>query len=490
MADADQAKRSHAGEPHLVVLGHTEPLLGGGPLAERVGALASAFAAHAVAHPTVAAILQRHGAVLRPLFSAGPQAGGPAQAVAALAAGVHARMYHRVIAAEQHLEEIARALRLIPEIEAAYVKPRSHPPAQAPAGAAAAAAPPAPPGATQDFSTRQAYLDAAPDGIDARFAWSRPGGKGTGVDIIDVEGEWQLSHEDLRSNSRGLLGGTPPNDPLWRDHGTAVVGICIGSDNGQGVTGICPEARVGMVSQFGPDRTSSSAIRDAADLLQAGDILLIELHFPGPKHNFQERDDEDGYIAVEWWPDDFDAIRHAVERGVIVVEAAGNGAQDLDANIFQTAKPGFPPDWKNPFRRQNRDSGAILVGAGAPPSGMHGPDRSRLSFSNFGSAVDAQGWGREVTTCGYGDLQHGPDENRWYTKKFAGTSSASPMVVGALACLQGIRRASGAPLLTPASARALLRATGTRQEAALGFPSTQRIGNRPDLRSLVEAPIV
>jgi hypothetical protein len=248
-----------------------------------------------------------------------------------------------------------------------------------------------------------------------------------------------------------------------------------------------------MISIFGSDdRTSSAAIREAADKLGPGDILLIELHYPGPLHGYAERDDQDGYIAVEWWPDEFDAIQYAVGRGVIVVEAAGNGAQDLDDALYQQRDPGFPTGWTNPFRRTNRDSGAILVGAGAPPPGTHGlnlygPDRSRLDFSNYGSSVDVQGWGREVTTTGYGDLQGGSSEDRWYTDEFAGTSSASPIVVGALACLQGVCRAAGAAALTPASARRLLRSTGSPQQPGPGAPVTQRIGNRPDLKALVAA---
>lgn len=120
------------------------------------------------------------------------------------------------------------------------------------------------------------------------------------------------------------------------------------------------------------------------------------------------------------------------------------------------------------------------MGAGAPPSGA---DRSRLGFSNFGMLVDAQAWGSEVTTTGYGDLQGGPDENRWYTATFGGTSGASPIVVGAIACVQGHRRASGQVPWTPAEARERLRATGSPQTN----PSTGRIGNRPNLRELISA---
>ncbi len=154
---------------------------------------------------------------------------------------------------------------------------------------------------------------------------------------------------------------------------------------------------------------------------------------------------------------------------------------------IETAGPGFPAGWRNSFRRSNRDSGAIVVGAGAPPPGTHGrdhgPDRSRLDFSNWGALIDAQGWGREVTTCGYGDLQGGTNEDLWYTDTFSGTSSASPIVTGAIACLQGMAKARGRPVLTPAQVRNFLRSTGSPQQDAPGRPATQRIGNRPDLRA-------
>jgi len=106
------------------------------------------------------------------------------------------------------------------------------------------------------------------------------------------------------------------------------------------------------------------------------------------------------------------------------------------------------------------------------------------AFSNWGLLIDAQGWGREVTTCGYGDLQGGSNEDLWYTDTFSGTSSASPIVTGVIACLQGMAKARGKPVLTPAQVRNCLRSTGSPQQDAPGRPASQRIGNRPDLRAL------
>ncbi|HEX2120505.1 MAG TPA: S8 family serine peptidase, partial [Thermoanaerobaculia bacterium] len=245
-----------------------------------------------------------------------------------------------------------------------------------------------------------------------------------------------------------------------------------------------PDANVRAISIFGANNSSSKAIINAANLLSAGDIILIELHRPGPRFNFTAPQGQRGFIAVEWWPDDLAAIQFAVAKGVIVVEAAGNGFENLDDPIYSVRPAGFPANWVNPFKRNPVDSGAIVVGAGAPPSGNFGADRSRLDFSNWGALVDAQGWGREVVTCGYGDLQGGQSEDLWYTKQFSGTSSASPIVVGAAACVQGWLRAAGRPLLTPAQMRSRLRSTGSPQQNGPNGPATQRIGNRPNLRQL------
>jgi hypothetical protein len=394
--------------------------------------------------------------------------------------------YYRVNADDQELDKLAQKLLKLDVVDGAYVKPKAEPPVIY----EQAVQPPSPeeaPPVTPDYQVRQLYLDPAPGGIDARYAWTVTGGKGQGVRIIDIEGAWRYSHEDLVQNQGGVIGGTQSGDIGWRNHGTAVVGEFGADDNTFGISGICPLANTRSISIFGQGQSSAKAITDAANALSAGDVILIELHAPGPRHNFQAVNGQDGFIAMEFWPDVFAAILYATSvRGVIVVEAAGNGAENLDDPLYNNRPVGFPTTWRNPFNMANPQSGAILVGAGAPPPGTHGrnhgADRSRLTFSNFGARLDAQGWGREVTTAGYGDLQGGSNEDLWYTDVFSGTSSASPIIVGAVGCLQGALRVNNRPLLTPATARNIVRTTGSPQQDEPGRPATQRIGNRPNLR--------
>jgi hypothetical protein len=398
-------------------------------------------------------------------------------------------IFYKVTVSNKKLETLAAQLRELKIAQSAYIKPGMD---VASNGAFSG-----------DFTGHQEYLNAGPEGVDARYAWTKAGGRGNSVNIMDVEGAWRFSHEDLVANPSGCLGGVPTTDRRWERHGTAVVGMLSGDHNGFGIAGICPEARVNTISVFGnsngepaPDWSYAAPIRLAADMLRPGDILLIELHHPGPVAGFEDRNDQYGYIPVEWWPCNMAAIQYATTRGIIVVEAGGNGKQNLDNAIYDVnpSPPHgpFPGWWRNPFRRNPVDTKATLVGAGAPPDGIHGSafgtDRSRLNYSNFGSMMDTQGWGEEVATCGgNNNLTPLAEEDRHYTRGFRGTSSAAAMVAGALACLQGVIRARGATI-TPSRVRDLLRndSLGSLQQVGPFMSPGERIGPRPDLRKLIE----
>ncbi|MEM1215100.1 MAG: hemopexin repeat-containing protein [Bacteroidota bacterium] len=288
------------------------------------------------------------------------------------------------VQSDEDLQAIAANLREQDAVEAAYVKP-------------AAELADAKDWATPDFTANQGYLNPAPQGIDAHFAWRMAGGRGEGIEVCDVEQGFNFDHEDLQRNFGGLIGGNNRTSSI--DHGTAVLGVLGADDNGKGVTGICHNAKIKAISHNGLG--TAQAIIDAADSLKAGDIILIEVHRPGPAHN-PENGSQDAFIAIEWWPDDFAAIVYATSRGILVVEAAGNGSEDFDAEIYNRPSDGFPASWRNPLNPKNPSSGAVIVGAGSPASWS---DRTILGFSNWGSRVDVQGWGNSVATTGYGGMQ-------------------------------------------------------------------------------------
>lgn len=445
----------------------------------------------------VSDILSKSGATMEPLFD---DIGAEGEVATSSLAGPDDAKFFHVSAPDKQLEKLRNELEQSSEVEAAFIKPQGELPSMVvdPADDVAddelpindmAPTTEEPPAATPNFVARQGYLNAAPVGVDVSYASRFRGGRGHGIHVIDLEWGWRFSHEDLQQNSGGLLEGSNSSNLRANNHGTAVIGVIGGDPNAFGITGIAPDAKVSAVAFSMP---SATAIRRAANRLRSGDIMLLEIHRPGPRYNFQGRQDQRGYIAIEWWPDDYAAIRYATARGIIVVEAAGNGRENFDDSLYDQRPSGFPSGWRNPLNPANPSSRAVVVGAGAPPPGTHGnnhgPDRSRLDFSNYGRRVDAQGWGREVTTTGYGNLQGG-SQDRWYTDRFSGTSSASPVVTGALACVNGALKANGQSMLSPQGAINLLRSTGSPQTDAPGRPRSQRIGRRPDLKQMMNRVI-
>jgi subtilisin family serine protease len=317
---------------------------------------------------------------------------------------------------------------------------------------------------TPSFESYQGYLGPAPHGIDAPAAW-RLGHRGQGVWFADIEGGWNDQHADLPGDRITHVAGQKIRDRSWRAHGTAVLGEVVGRDNGKGVVGIAPDVERVFTASIG-GLAVADAIDAAAQQLRPGDVLLIELQGAGPRRR---------YLPVEYWDDIFDAIKTATDRGVLVIEAAGNGGENLDHAAYDKK-----------FDRAKRDSGAIMVGAGGPPrDGFR--DRERLDFSNYGARVDVQGWGRKVATLDYGDLQSCDGEerdyaDRDYTDEFSGTSSASPIVAGAAVILEGVARQRGR-VLSPRQLRDLLRSTGTPQAG----DTKKQIGPRPDLARALDA---
>jgi PKD domain/Subtilase family len=319
--------------------------------------------------------------------------------------------------------------------------------------------------ATPSFQDDQDYLEPAPDGVDAYYAGEFADGDGSGMIIVDIENGWNITHEELVNNLPIIATAGNSSD---NDHGTAVMGEILAADDGFGVRGIVPAAQWG--------HASLGSMLTAAQSMNPGDVFLIELHTPGPRFNFQVVSGQDGFVAMEYFQANFDVFVQVWAMGMIVCEAAGNGSENYDdTTIYQQV-----------FDTTFRNSHAIMCGAGAPANqfASFGIARHRLSFSNYGERVNLQGYGGGVTTTGYGDLQGGASRNTWYTNSFNGTSSASPIVTGAVIALQSIyKAASGGATLDADEIRTIFYASGTPQQA----DTLQHIGPLPNLRSALDS---
>ncbi len=331
-----------------------------------------------------------------------------------------------------------------------------------------------------DFTPNQNYLDpgySIPTGVDARYAWTQTGGDGSGVTICDLEYSWNYNHSDV-SGALGSQINLNVADPFAdTNHGTAVIGELVSDANGWGTTGVSYGANLMTCGTYyglpSPTWNIAGAIAIAATNLSNGDVMLLEQQW-----NYSG---STGYVPVEWYPHTtpaaqtltavYAAIQNAVGNGISVVEAGGNGGINTDTMTWYG------------------NSGAVIVGAGGAYLGGTYPNGNlqKLGFSSYGSRFDLQGWGENVITTGYGDRHSSEGVNLWYTSTFSGTSSASPNVAGAIACMNGYYAANVSTTpMTPAAIRNTLVSTGTAQAT----PPAGNIGPRPDLYAAIQTLIV
>ena len=120
-------------------------------------------------------------------------------------------------------------------------------------------------------------------------------------------------------------------------HGTSVLGEVLAVDNKKGDVGIAPHATAHVVSQWrtASNYNTAAAILSAEQAMSAGDVLLLEAQtsYAGTSN-----------LPVEVETAVFDAIRHAVDAGIIVVEAAG-------IQVFPPKVDAWSPGWTAPRRR-------------------------------------------------------------------------------------------------------------------------------------------
>ncbi|WP_051287397.1 S8 family serine peptidase [Paenibacillus taiwanensis] len=365
-------------------------------------------------------------------------------------ASVFDRYYYSKIPAGADIEQLLQKLRSVSLVEEAYLSKKPEL-----ANAPIPNTTPVLPGDDPRFSL-QNYAQAAPLGINAPYAWQFEGGDGKGIKWADVEWNWALNHEDLVAHNIQLLpGGTNDGDA---SHGTAVVGVVSAVDNAIGNIGLANKATP-IVSSLVRSGGTAEAILAATQVLSPGDVILLEIQigYGGP------------WLPIETQPAEFDAIQYATSLGIVVVEAGANGGADLDQYKHWDNKYIFNrdlPDFK--------DSGAILVGAGSSTVPHY-----RLGFSSHGNRIDAYGIGENVATLSATSTA----STTGYTDYFNGTSSASPVVVGAIVQLQGIAKAKFGVPYSPAEIRRILRWLPFNTPTA--DIANDRIGMLPNLKQII-----
>jgi Subtilase family len=259
------------------------------------------------------------------------------------------------------------------------------------------------------------------------------------VRVAVIDSGVDATHADLKGrivDARSFVGGSPSDE---QGHGTFVAGeIAAGIDDGHGMAGLAPSARLLVAKVVRPDGSVSTgaearairwAVRRGARVIN---ISLGGLRDPqDPSYS--------GYSAIE-----AGAINYAISKGALVVAAVGNSS-------YAPAKPwkyaGYPAALPHVVgvgsygrsgdvsRFSNRDE--VYVDLEAPGEDMFSILPRTLTTKNANCAE--QGY----SSCG-------PKEY----KRAAGTSFSAPQAAAAAATLLGLQ-----PSLTPDQVSWLLERT-------------------------------
>jgi len=361
--------------------------------------------------------------------------------------------YLAMDASHREAERLAAELRQGGDVRNAYVE----------------AAPARPPGAPTETARTllQGYLNAAPRGVDARFAWTQPIANRVG--FVDIEMGWNLNHDDLKG-----LGIPPPSGQnlFYKGHGASVLGEVVAADNGVGVVGIAFGNGVKLVSQWrtATNFSTGQAIVAAMGQMQPGDVLLLEAQV---ERTVDRRIAE---VPVEVEDATFAAIRKAVDFGIVVIEPAANGKSVLDD---YRNNQGVAVLGRNAAGPGAHDSGAIMVAASTATT-PYAPDPT----SNRGSRVDCFAWGSGIQTCADGEHASSQGANSSFMPQFGGTSGASAIVAGAALLLQAVAKGKADRHLPPGDVRRLFSDPALNTKSAGGI--ADGIGVMPNLRAIIE----
>lgn len=309
------------------------------------------------------------------------------------------------------------------------------------------------------------HLDRAPNGVDAFYAWNVAGGDGRGIRFADIEHGWSLTHEDVVDAHVVRVAAVPADLPDSVDHGTAVLGIVLGSDNSLGSVGVASRCQGFVVPARHPDGETNipDALMQAGFAVGSGGVVLIELAQPFTTVN-------DPAIPIEFNFAVQRVMRLLAVFGVTVIEPAGNNGINLDAFPFlahlQRGSPQF------------FDSFAVMVGACLPTTVTPAPG------STHGSRVDCFAPGSKIQAP---SSTEAPAGHGYLVGGFRGTSASGAVIAGAAVALQGMALANTGDFLGAQDIRRLLSDPTINvlsEHSTAANPNADGVGVLPDLRAI------
>ena len=253
--------------------------------------------------------------------------------------------------------------------------------------------------------------------------------KGRGVKVAVIDGDFEISHEDIKSNIIQSYNADTQKTDISKEsdigsHGSVCMGFIASPANSKGIVGVAPEASLIAIKQR--SYLESKTIRAFEYAKEQGAKVISCSWGTG---------DVSQAVAYE--------IKSLYDAGITVIFASGNEGDDFD---LRPTSDESELDW--------------VIGVGGTAE-----DNEVAYYSNYGSNIDilAPSGDKENFTIGVlgldifkdGDHQDGiVNDNYAFTE---GTSFSAPIVAGVVALMYSVN-----PNITPKRVREILISTADK----------------------------